>query len=210
MQQPEDESQLFSVGDQVEVESRTWPGINKPGGHGRVMKLNDDGTINVKYVLGGSEKRVELKYVEAVGAQKKEKRDVKSDEVQVTMSACNLVHFQRPLHQGPGARALPLSLSLYVSPSLSRTHIRTTIRLQELDGSTRCILDFIAKIRRKDEYGLFHEPVDRAEVPDYHELVKNPMDLHTLQVKIRYTVPVLNLMSHGFRRTWLWPKRSKR
>jgi hypothetical protein len=49
----------------VEVESRTWPGINKPGGHGRVVKVNDDGTVNVKYVLGGSEKGIDVKYVAA-------------------------------------------------------------------------------------------------------------------------------------------------
>lgn len=29
----------------VFVESRTWPGINKPGGFGKVAKLNDDGTV---------------------------------------------------------------------------------------------------------------------------------------------------------------------
>jgi hypothetical protein len=52
-----------SVADQVEVESRTWPGINKPGGHGRVVKVNDDGTVNVKYVLGGSEKCIDAQYV---------------------------------------------------------------------------------------------------------------------------------------------------
>ena len=32
----------------VFVESRTWPGINKPGGFGKVAKVNDDGTVDVR------------------------------------------------------------------------------------------------------------------------------------------------------------------
>ena len=37
--------------------------MNRPGGVGRVVKLNDDGTINVKYLLGGSDKNLGLQYV---------------------------------------------------------------------------------------------------------------------------------------------------
>lgn len=56
----------FKVGNIVRVASRTWPGINKPGGVGKVTKINDDAkTINVKYVLGGTERNVEWKYVSA-------------------------------------------------------------------------------------------------------------------------------------------------
>ena len=55
----------FAFGDLVEVESRTWPGINKPGGVGRVQGVNrDTGTIDVKYVVnGGSENDINAKYV---------------------------------------------------------------------------------------------------------------------------------------------------
>ena len=56
----------FSVGDNVNVEARTWSGINKPGGVGRVSKVNDDGTYNVKYALGGSEKNVDRKWIRVV------------------------------------------------------------------------------------------------------------------------------------------------
>jgi hypothetical protein len=48
----------FAVGETVDVVPRTWVGINKPGGIGRVVKTNDDGTYNVKYVLGGLDKKV--------------------------------------------------------------------------------------------------------------------------------------------------------
>lgn len=72
----------------VNVQSRTWRGINKPGGVGRVKKVLfiepiprkpsvDDGdeeevdeypnghwVYNIRYVVEGSEKRVEEKYIE--------------------------------------------------------------------------------------------------------------------------------------------------
>ena len=65
----------YEVGDIVEVEARTWPGINKHGGTGRITRVhrdttgdisnNDSGAVlyDVKYVLGGTEKRVAAIYV---------------------------------------------------------------------------------------------------------------------------------------------------
>ena len=54
------------VGDLVNVVSRTWPGINKPGGVGKVTKVHIDDdvlAVDVDYVLGGSDKAVELEFV---------------------------------------------------------------------------------------------------------------------------------------------------
>jgi len=53
----------FSIGDLVEVEARTWPGINKAGGIGKVSNVNRNGTYRITYVLGGNEKQVEAKYI---------------------------------------------------------------------------------------------------------------------------------------------------
>uniref|UniRef100_K3W7C4 Uncharacterized protein n=1 Tax=Globisporangium ultimum (strain ATCC 200006 / CBS 805.95 / DAOM BR144) TaxID=431595 RepID=K3W7C4_GLOUD len=63
---------VFQVGDLVEVESRTWPGINKPGGSGRIVNVHREANANgeekifydVRYVLGGFERRIESEYVE--------------------------------------------------------------------------------------------------------------------------------------------------
>jgi hypothetical protein len=52
-----------SVGDTVMVDSRTWPGVNKPGGAGRVTSINVNCTFNIKYLLGGSERSVDADYV---------------------------------------------------------------------------------------------------------------------------------------------------
>jgi hypothetical protein len=64
----------FAVGETVDVVPRTWVGINKPGGIGRVVKTNDDGTYNVKYVLGGLDKKVPPHWIKAVTAFVEEKR----------------------------------------------------------------------------------------------------------------------------------------
>jgi hypothetical protein len=56
------------VGDLVNVVSRTWPGINKPGGVGKVLKINfqdDIFSVDVDYILGGLDKSVELEFVTA-------------------------------------------------------------------------------------------------------------------------------------------------
>ena len=56
----------LAVGKQVEIEARTWAGINKPGGHGTITKIHTDRTkVDVKYALGGFEKDVELIHVKA-------------------------------------------------------------------------------------------------------------------------------------------------
>ena len=58
------ENKVYKMGDIVVVEPRMWSGSNKPGGVGRVVQYNaKDGTVNVRYILGGMDKDVKLKYV---------------------------------------------------------------------------------------------------------------------------------------------------
>lgn len=55
------------VGVLVNVQSRTWPGINKPGGVGRVTEITYQDSamfIDIDYVLGGKEKSIEMEFVE--------------------------------------------------------------------------------------------------------------------------------------------------
>lgn len=52
-----------SIGEIVNIQSRTWSGINKPGGVARITKLNSDGSYNVSYVLGGRESNVDAAFV---------------------------------------------------------------------------------------------------------------------------------------------------
>jgi hypothetical protein len=61
-------SDLFPVGAIVQVQPRTWPGVNKPGGVGRVVTVhthvgNAAVQYDVAYVLGGRERRVDAVFV---------------------------------------------------------------------------------------------------------------------------------------------------
>jgi len=53
----------WAMGTIVRVQARTWPGINKQGGVGRITKHNPDGTYNITYVLGGKESNVESIFI---------------------------------------------------------------------------------------------------------------------------------------------------
>ena len=62
------QSGAIKIGTLVEVASRTWPGINKPGGTAKITGATWDADeeswyYNVKYVLGGTEKDVDESYV---------------------------------------------------------------------------------------------------------------------------------------------------
>ncbi|ETP29998.1 hypothetical protein F442_20927 [Phytophthora nicotianae P10297] len=69
-----DEQTPLEVGTTVNVAKRTWPGMNKLGGVGRIKKVNEDTlpngktryTYNIGYVLSGTDKNVERKYISVV------------------------------------------------------------------------------------------------------------------------------------------------
>jgi hypothetical protein len=82
---------IFTKGTIVTVAPRTWPGINKPGGVGRIVKVNHGGndanngsdtdqqqhivTYDVAYVMGGKDKGIEAKFVSCEAQEEYENRD---------------------------------------------------------------------------------------------------------------------------------------
>ncbi|CAO2813888.1 unnamed protein product [Amaranthus hypochondriacus] len=46
------------------------------------------------------------------------------------------------------------------------------------------LLFILDRLQKKDTYGVFAEPVDPEELPDYHEVIKNPMDFSTVRKKL--------------------------
>ena len=68
---PDTSPSLFFPGRIVSVQSRTWPGINKPGGVGRITQIyqrsqdSEVTHVDVKYhINGGREKKVDVCYVQ--------------------------------------------------------------------------------------------------------------------------------------------------
>jgi len=67
---PSEQERIITKGTIVFVQSRTWPGINKPGGVARVTKVHpavDNGGNSIKYdvtyILGGKEPRVDESFI---------------------------------------------------------------------------------------------------------------------------------------------------
>ncbi|GAX20055.1 hypothetical protein FisN_1Lh464 [Fistulifera solaris] len=65
----------FVEGDYVDVESRTWPGINQPGGIGQVTGVSED-RVSVRYLVGRRhEKEILIKYVKPYSIPSERLRD---------------------------------------------------------------------------------------------------------------------------------------
>ncbi|KAL6649144.1 hypothetical protein ACP70R_013368 [Stipagrostis hirtigluma subsp. patula] len=48
----------------------------------------------------------------------------------------------------------------------------------------KLLLFILDRLQKKDTYGVFSEPVDADELPDYHEIIEHPMDFSTIREKL--------------------------
>uniref|UniRef100_A0ACD5WRF5 Uncharacterized protein n=1 Tax=Avena sativa TaxID=4498 RepID=A0ACD5WRF5_AVESA len=48
----------------------------------------------------------------------------------------------------------------------------------------KLLLFILDRLQKKDTYGVYSEPVDPEELPDYHELIEHPMDFSTIREKL--------------------------
>ncbi|KAK7351811.1 hypothetical protein VNO77_11522 [Canavalia gladiata] len=48
----------------------------------------------------------------------------------------------------------------------------------------KLLLFILDRLQKKDTHGVFSEPVDPEELPDYHDIIKNPMDFGTVRKKL--------------------------
>ncbi|XP_071703801.1 uncharacterized protein [Rutidosis leptorrhynchoides] len=48
----------------------------------------------------------------------------------------------------------------------------------------KLLVFILDRLQKKDTHGVFSEPVDPDELPDYHDVIKQPMDFGTLRTKL--------------------------
>ncbi|XP_068645859.1 uncharacterized protein [Aristolochia californica] len=48
----------------------------------------------------------------------------------------------------------------------------------------KLLIFILDRLQKKDTYGVFSEPVDPNELPDYHEVIEHPMDFATVRSKL--------------------------
>ncbi|WVZ55321.1 hypothetical protein U9M48_005994 [Paspalum notatum var. saurae] len=48
----------------------------------------------------------------------------------------------------------------------------------------KLLLFILDRLQKKDTYGVFSDPVDPEELPDYHEIIEHPMDFSTIREKL--------------------------
>ncbi|KAJ7957976.1 Bromodomain-containing protein [Quillaja saponaria] len=48
----------------------------------------------------------------------------------------------------------------------------------------KLLLFILDRLQKKDTHGVFSEPVDSHELPDYHEIIEHPMDFSTVRKKL--------------------------
>ncbi|KAJ1291067.1 hypothetical protein BS78_02G291300 [Paspalum vaginatum] len=79
---------------------------------------------------------------------------------------------------GGGGRSDPPS-----APRTKRLPVPGTARTTPLPDR-KALEMILEKLQKKDTYGVFAEPVDPEELPDYHDVIEHPMDFGTVRRKL--------------------------
>ncbi|CAM6016746.1 unnamed protein product [Sphagnum balticum] len=71
-----------------------------------------------------------------------------------------------------------------VSNSVAATGLSVHAQPAQATPSKKVLEAVLEKLKKKDTYGVFSEPVDSSLVPDYYDVIKEPMDFGTMRRKI--------------------------
>ncbi|CAK9865172.1 unnamed protein product [Sphagnum jensenii] len=70
------------------------------------------------------------------------------------------------------------------SNSVAATGLSVHVQPAQATPSKKVLEAVLEKLKKKDTYGVFSEPVDSSLVPDYYDVIKEPMDFGTMRRKI--------------------------
>lgn len=83
-----------------------------------------------------------------------------------------------------GTRKMEAGPTPSTSATATATATATTAPRSTPLPDKKLLLLILDKLQKKDTRGVFAEPVDPEELPDYHEIIQNPMDFETVRKKL--------------------------
>ncbi|CAL1399318.1 unnamed protein product [Linum trigynum] len=94
-------------------------------------------------------------------------------------------HKKRKINAIPSRSGIPLSQKSDKSTSDANQadDVQESVPCTPLPDK-KLLFFILERLQSKDTYGAFSEPVDTEELPDYHELIDNPMDFRTVTEKL--------------------------
>ncbi|KAL4095031.1 hypothetical protein PRIC1_008409 [Phytophthora ramorum] len=166
-----EEKTPLDVGTTVTVAKRTWPGMNKLGGVGRIKKVNEktlpDGakrfTYNVVYVMGGKENNVERKWISVVDLDteepdktgeptgRRQKSEPEPDVKEAADEGAFNIRLSYVVHRGTDEEKLAALPDAQISSSPKR-------RKFQLQFSTANATVFCERKGNSDEAGYHNDP----------------------------------------------------
>ncbi|KAL8143685.1 hypothetical protein V2J09_016717 [Rumex salicifolius] len=151
-----------------------------------VSKLPDS-SVNSESLNSGSNSNLEeeddasashkKRRVEAIGDRSGQRKDDKVGDKQAGGGSTNTINIKLD-DDGPLTPLPDKKLLLFIVDRLQNFSNFPMI------GLVSSFLRQLVFVFRKDTYGVFAEPVDPEELPDYHEVIKHPMDFSTLRKKL--------------------------
>ncbi|KAG8969319.1 hypothetical protein FRC03_003420 [Tulasnella sp. 419] len=124
-----------------------------------------------------SKKRIKLKHskTKAKGALEGGVEGKSKIKLRIVGSGNGTKGLQSPLSKGGLNYPPATSLQTYVLPPRKPPKLKTLYET---------LPKLLAKIKKKDAYGIFLQPVDTQALPHYTSIIKHPMDLGTMGKKV--------------------------
>ncbi|KAF0696932.1 Aste57867_12351 [Aphanomyces stellatus] len=175
---------VLKQGTLVMVDPRFWPGMNKEGGVARVERVNQDGTVNVKYVVvGGRDRNIPPACIHVTAADETLTPTTRSSRSQHNNAALSVMRTRRAAKEATAASVEDDKTDTSLSdddlrPSMSRHGRRKMVSYEELVGDR----DVWTSDEGDGKAG------DAAETPQVKRGAEAKMDTRTTRSKTKATL----------------------